>query len=134
MFENSCVCSGGDSSLFTYIIECTTTGSGLTVWDGNALQCEGGTIVLPHRLYNESEKPPRLICNDGAVIAQAIRVDGNSYTSQLNVSVAANSLSMFSNKIVKCSQDHSDTETTIIGSVKLNITKSKRKNFRVFIC
>ena len=128
MFENSCVCSGGDSSLFTYIFECTTIGSGVTVWDGSAIQCEHGTIHLSHTLYNETEKPLRT-CNDGDVIAQAIGVDGNSYTSQLNVSVAANSLSMFSNKIVKCSQDHSDTETTIIGSVKLNITKSKQKPY-----
>ena len=100
----------------------------MTVWDGSAIQCEHGTIHLRHSLYNETEKPLR-ICNHGAIIAQAIGVDGNSYTSQLNISVAANSLSMFSNKIVKCSQDHSDAETTIIGSVKLNITKSKQKNF-----
>lgn len=129
-FESSCACIENSLSL---VVTCTVTGEGTTVWEGSALDCpqSDDIITLIHREFNNvSEKPP-VTCNNGAILASAIGVDGINYTSQLNVSVTKNSLNLLlDNKTLKCLYERQNQlkmiESTVIGSLTL-ISNCKRK-------
>ena len=82
-----CVCPG-DTVTVTY--ECTVTGGQgeTTVWKGGAFHCPSNKheIELLHsRFTSESEDEAFGYCNDGAIVGRGLRVENNSYTSQLNV-------------------------------------------------
>ena len=92
-------------------IECAIMGSGTTVWQGTAFQCDGNNfnfIALRHSQFRGSDKP-ELSCNNGAIIAQAIGVVNDSYISQLNVTVS----SELDNTTVECWHDYNLTTTVI---------------------
>ena len=79
---SGCACPG---DILTY--ECTVMG-GLyeyTYWTGTAvaLNCPYNEIVLPHYHFTETYQA----CNNGPIVARLISVEGNNYTSQLNVTV-----------------------------------------------
>ena len=62
---------------------------GATVWTGSALNCPlaSDEITLLHqRFINGTVRS----CNNGATVARSLSVEGNLYTSQLNVTVASN--------------------------------------------
>ena len=105
------VCSG---DLLT--LECSALGAGITIWEGSAfLECYGtntNTIFLRHSGYNSPNKP-RKVCNNGAIVARAIGVDGNNYTSQLNVTVSAE----MNNKTVECVHEFNFTTTGLFSTV-----------------
>ena len=69
----------------TLIFECTVIGSGVTVWQGSAFDCQESNdeISLRHSEFTSSEYRA---CNNGTIVGQGIKVEGNSYTSQLTVS------------------------------------------------
>ena len=54
-----------------------------TTWTGTAFNCLAGEIVLIHSRHLIAAGE----CNDGAIVAMGISVEGNRYTSQLNVTV-----------------------------------------------
>ena len=94
-------------------------GIGATVWEGSAFECDGANynfIALRHSEFNTSEKPQR-VCNDGGIIARAIGVVNNHYTSQLMLTVSPE----MNNRTVECVHDYNLTSTvvnsTIIGTV-----------------
>jgi hypothetical protein len=80
---NECVCPGDN-----LIYNCTVQGSptGATIWNGTAFSgCQQNEIVLHHHQYSRTGGSTG-ICNNGAIVGQSLRVQGN-YTSQLNVTI-----------------------------------------------
>ena len=103
--------------------ECAIMGSGATVWEGTAFQCDGnniGAISLRHSQFVESNKPEGS-CNNGAIVAQALGIVNGSYVSQLNVTV---SLEM-NNTIVECAHSYNLTET-LVRSIQIIVLTSKK--------
>ena len=93
--------------------ECTIMGSGLTVWEGTAFQCDDYTcdcdyIALRHSQFRKPEKPEGY-CNDGAIAAQALGVVNGSYISQLSVTVSLE----LNNTTVECIHSYNLTNTVI---------------------
>jgi hypothetical protein len=81
---NDCVCPGDK---LTY--RCTVQGSavGATIWNGTAFSgCQQNEIFLQHWQYTPTGGPAS-ICNNGAIVGQSLGVQGNNYTSQLNVTI-----------------------------------------------
>ena len=102
------VCSG-DLITFT----CVAIGAGSTVWRGSAfMRCHGSNtkdISLRHTQFNSLDKP-RGFCNNGAIVARAVGVDGDNYTSQLSVTVSPE----MNNKTVECAREFNFTSVVII--------------------
>ena len=83
-FKSGCVCPGDK---LTY--ECTTVGFGATIWTGTAFSdCSGGRneLILFHSRFLQTEGT-KGSCNNEAIEGRSLSVEGNSYTSQLNVTV-----------------------------------------------
>ena len=56
-----------------------------TVWTGTAFHCVAvsNEIILLHSHFNYEYRT----CNKGSIVGQSFSVEGNNYTSQLNVTV-----------------------------------------------
>ena len=110
--DPGCLCPG-----YTVTYQCSIVGGGTTVWQGTAFQCSGLNrhLSLRHSKFNVSVKPYGG-CNNGAIIAHAIGVVDNHYTSQLNVTLSPE----MNNRTVECVYDNG-TET-IVGSAVLAFT------------
>ena len=113
--DPGCLCPG-----YTVTYQCSVVGGGTTVWQGTAFQCSGlnSFILLRHSKFNASEKAYGE-CNNGAIVARAIGVLDNYYTSQLNVTLSPE----MNNRTVECVYDNG-TET-IVGSAVLAFTTGK---------
>ena len=94
---SGCVCPG---DILTY--ECTVMGAGTTVWAGNAFNCPSydNEISLLHSRFM-SDNVYYHTCNNGAIVARSLSVDGNNYTSQLNVTVTPETIG----KTIECHYD-----------------------------
>ena len=95
--------------------ECTTTGDGTTVWQGTAIQCDYGEIILIHGRFS-GPRYPIATCNNGAIAAQGLRVISDSYISQLNVTVSPE----LSNTMVECWYDNGSVEI-FIRSIQITV-------------
>ena len=84
VFTSQCTSSG-----YTLIYECTIVGGsgGATVWTGSALNCRSNEIILFHRRFTDSGGETIGSCNNGAIKGRSLSVEGNLYTSQLNVNI-----------------------------------------------
>ena len=62
-------------------------GYGSTIWNGRAFDCPliNNEIILFHSHFSSSEIHGS--CNNGTIVARSFHVEGNNYTSQLNVIV-----------------------------------------------
>ena len=82
------------------------------MWQGTAIQCDYGEIILIH-VHGQFSGPryPIATCSNGAIAARGLRVVSDSYISQLNVTVSPES----SNTMVECWYDN--------GSVEIFISK-----------
>ena len=79
------------------IFNCTAVGSlGSTIWRVAAFDCVQNEIILRHSEYNSVGTTG--LCNGGAINGTSIRVEGNCYISQLNVTVTPE----LHNKTVTC--------------------------------
>ena len=109
-----CVCPG---DIVTY--ECTVTGGRgeTTVWKGGAFHCPSNKheIVLLHsRFTSESEDEAFGECNDGAIVGRGLRVENNSYTSQLNVTLTSD----LAGESIECVHDDG-INITKVGSLNI---------------
>lgn len=70
------------------LYECTTVGTGTTVWKGSAFQCpdDGNSALLSHRDFSSGTTDT---CNRGAIMGQSVRVVNNCYVSRLYVTIDA---------------------------------------------
>ena len=98
-FMNGCVCPRD-----TVTYECIVVGRPreVTVWRGSAFNClsSNNEIVLLHQPIISNEVY-YYTCNNGAIAAWIISVDGNTYTSQLNVTVTPE----IAGKTIECLHD-----------------------------
>ena len=109
--NNDCRCTGQ-----TLMFECNVIGVGSTVWKGSAFDCPLRGIVLRHSQFIDSKG----VCSNGAILARGISVDGNCYTSRLNVTLS----SSLNGETITCAH-HNSTGTTIIGNFLVNVTSGK---------
>ena len=80
-----CVCPGD-----TLTYECTDTGRYYreTIWRGTAFECPaGGSLIILRHSHFTSVNGTSGSCNNGDIVARSLSVEGNNYTSQLNVTV-----------------------------------------------
>ena len=109
---NDCVCPG---DILTY--ECTVLGGsgGLTVWKGDFFHCSNGIqqIELVHVQLMEGDFSSRT-CNDGSIVAKIVRVENDSFISQLNVTLTHN----ITGRSIECISDNGTT-TESVGSLNL---------------
>jgi hypothetical protein len=96
--ETQCVCPGDK---LTY--ECTIQGetTGATIWKGNALSgCQQNAILLQHHQFTPTGGSAGT-CNNGAIVGQSLGIQGNNYTSQLNVTITPET----AGKTITCAYD-----------------------------
>ena len=89
-------------------------GPGLTFWTGTAFDCpaiENG-IILRHILFLSTYRTSGE-CNNGAIVARSLPVEGNNYTSQLNVTLTSDT----AGKTVVCLYDNGISITTQLSTV-----------------
>ena len=97
---SGCVCPG---DILTY--ECTVMGGYSTVWI--CPECE---IILLHTRF-KSANGTTISCNNGAIVGQSLGVQGNNYTSQLNVTITAET----AGKTIMCIRDNGITTMLIFS-------------------
>ena len=120
--SNECACPGD-----TLIYECTVVGvpNGATIWRGTAFECLSNEIALLHsRFVNGTLNFG--ICNNGAIVARSLSVEGNNYTSQLNVTVTPDTAA----KTIICFNDDPFNSTIQFSTVTPNFTTG---NFHLVI-
>ena len=107
---SGCVCPG---DILSY--ECTVTGTerGATIWTGSAFNCY--EIVLYHYRFNTGTNRT---CNNGAIVGRSLSIEGNNYTSQLNVTVKPDT----AGKTIGCIHDNVTHEIFIFSSIIPTIT------------
>ena len=103
---SGCVCPGD-----TLTYECTVEGSGFTIWTGTALDCPYH-IALRHSQFS-STYGAFATCNNGAIVARSLSVEGNNYTSQLNVTLNSNT----AGKTIMCFSDDGVRSTIHLSTV-----------------
>jgi hypothetical protein len=112
-------CACPDSTL-TY--ECSIVGEqgGATIWFGTAFNCESNESVLFHNRFGNTGGTLDE-CNNGAIVARSLSVNGSIYTSQLNVTVTPG----IGGKTIMCIHDpltgQCQTQTNRRLSVPLSI-------------
>ena len=86
---------------------------GVTVWQGTALDCgsKNNEILLLHRRFT-LEGGTSEECNNGDIAGESLRVEGNSYTSRLNVTLSSDMIG----RSIACAVDMGTT-STVIGSL-----------------
>ena len=92
-----CACPGETLNFTCTIISTSGTSGAATIWNGSAFTCSENEIPLLHNGFNSSNGQSG-VCNNGAILARSVGVNGNCYTSQLRVTVSAG----LNNKTVAC--------------------------------
>ena len=95
---NLCACPGDN-----LIYRCTVYGdvNGATIWNGTAFNgCALDEILLLHRHFTPTEGPTG-ICNNRDIVGQSLGIQGNNYTSQLNVTITPST----AGKTITCAYD-----------------------------
>jgi hypothetical protein len=81
---NECVCPG-DKLTYRCIVQGSANGA--TIWNGTAFSgCPQDEILLRHGDFISTGGLTGT-CNNGAIVGQSLGVQGNNYTSQLNVTI-----------------------------------------------
>ena len=111
---DGCICPN-----YNITFQCTTTGGGITVWQGSAFHCPQSSdeIALRHAQFLESVG----VCNDGAICAHADSIlSPDCFISNLTVYITP----ALDGRTVRCEYDNGIT-VTLVRSFTLNITKSE---------
>jgi hypothetical protein len=104
---NGCVRPGD-----TLTYECTVMGGVATVWTGSGFHCtySNNDITLLHSRFSNIGSVGN--CNNGAIVARILYVEGNNYTSQLNVTVTLDT----AGKTIRCFHDNGTHDNILILS------------------
>ena len=94
--------------------------SDLTVWSGSAFDCarRDNEITLQHSLYyteSNIHARPNGACNNGSIVAQILRVENDTYVSQLNITMSDSLIG----KTIECL--HYNTTLMRVGEEALHI-------------
>ena len=82
-----------------------------TVWRGSAFDCRNNDISLIHSRFESGTATGE--CNNGSIVGQSIKVEGNCYTSQLNITVSSDMIG----KNIDCV--HDNLAETVIGTLTI---------------
>ena len=106
--SSNCTCEGHNQ-----VYECIVTGGGSIIWKGIAFDCSSSSneLVLSQSMSGTQ------VCNNGAINGHIIRVENNTYISQLTVSLNAEIVG----KNISCFHDIGGA-TERIGSSLLTLT------------
>jgi hypothetical protein len=109
--KNDC---GSQRNSITF--ECSIQGGLATVFQGSALNCDATTdeISLLHSRFNTTSGTNGT-CNDGVIVARSVSIDGDCYTSTLNVTFISPDMT---GRTIKCIKDDGVTNT-LIGTVSV---------------
>ena len=102
---NKCVCPGDK-----LIYRCTVQGNinGATIWTGTAFSgCQQNEILLQHSLFTSTGGSTGT-CNNRDIVGQSLGVQGNNYTSQLNITITQDT----AGKIIACAYDTLTSDQT----------------------
>ena len=111
--KSNCICPGYSVTF----AECTVKGrfGEHTVWKGSAFDCIGNEIALIHGTgqvgFNTTIAAGE--CNNKSIRAQIIRIEGNCYTSQININVDDDIIG----KTIICV--HDNVTETVVGTLTL---------------
>ena len=96
---------------------CTTIGNGTTVFGGSAFHCPStnNEITLRHSQFKNANHGGT--CNNDSIVAQFDKIEGDKYTSQVQVRITSDLLG----KTINCSHDNG-TETKLIGSYLFHLS------------
>ena len=102
-----CACPGDK---LTY--RCTVQGeaTGATLWNGTVFSsCQQGSneILLQHRDFTTTGGTTGT-CNNGNIVGQSLSVQGDNYTSQLNVTITPDT----AGKTITCAYDSLSSDQT----------------------
>ena len=95
--------------------ECTVMGGvlgGATVWKGTAFDCPLNEIALLHSRFTSANSIFG-VCNNGAIVARSLPVEGNNYTSQLNVTVTSD----IAGETIMCVHDNISSDIIQLSAV-----------------
>ena len=96
---NECVCPG-DKLVYRCTVRENTIG-GATIWNGTAFSgCPQDEIILFHYQFT-SRRGSIGTCNEGDIVGQGLIVEGNDYTSQLNLTITPDTVG----KTINCAYD-----------------------------
>ena len=88
------------------------------MWEGTAFDCPSREILLTNRDFGT---PTAFgVCNDGRIFGRGLSIDGDRYTSELNVTFQT----MLESRTVVCSVDNG-THSTEVGRDVLRASTSK---------
>ena len=110
--EYDCGCPGQNVSY-----SCTVNGGVFTKWSGTAFMCGGNEIILRHNDFEGSVRE----CNNGAIAGYGTQIDGDCYTSRLDVTLSPE----LNGRTVTCSVDDGNNVMSM-GTRTLMITTGKR--------
>ena len=103
---NKCVCPG---DRLTYRCTVQEIAFGATIWNGTAFSgCLQNEILLQHHQFIQPGGGSSGVCNNGAIVGQSLGVQGNNYTSQLNVTITPET----AGKTIMCSYDALNGQNT----------------------
>ena len=102
---NECVCPGDK-----LIYRCTVQGdaTGATVWKGTAFSGRPQDEILLHHRHFTSTGGSTGTCNNGDTVGRSLGVQGNNYTSQLNVTITPDT----AGKTIMCAYDALTSDQT----------------------
>ena len=102
--SSRCLCPGD-----TISYECTITGTevGSTVWTGTAFN-DAEIVLLHSRFHQGTSETYR-----NSIVAKSLSVEGNNYTSQLNVTVTPDT----AGKTIECIYDNGSHEIFIFSTI-----------------
>ena len=104
--NSNCACEG-----YKQVYECRVTG--VTLWTGSAFVCSSSSNELTLLKSNSDMR----VCNNGAIVGRIIRVENDTYVSQLTVLVSAETVNMNI-----CCLHENGSSTKLIGSSLLTTT------------
>ena len=114
---NECICPG-DQLIYRCTIQGSNTGD--TLWTGNAFRgCQQNAIFLQHHQFTPTGGPIGS-CNNEAIVGRSLGVQGNNYTSQLNVTITPET----AGKTIVCAYDPlTGQNITIKFSTRISIVE-----------
>ena len=109
-----------------------------TIWMGSVVSklCEdtGGRIFLLHSRFvsHMPSNNPTITCDNGNIVGMGVRVENDSFTSQLTVTVSSNSSILAIGDNIVCAQSHNGT-TYIIANTTVELPTYKQGTQYVII-
>jgi hypothetical protein len=106
-----CLCPGD-----TVTYECTVFGGTevTTIWKGDFFSCLSDKRALEF-VHSRTDNFSSQSCNDGNVVGRFVRIENDSFTSQLNITLKRSDIA---GKSIECISDNG-TDVERVGSMNL---------------